>query len=88
MLAVENRNIDAGLKKGEYIDAGLYVNKIYNNGVIEATGDNVGGLIGKNLGKVAAGYNTGAVHTTGENVGGIVGLNEEEGSLTKYLILL
>ena len=85
LIGINSGNIAGGReqknKKGEYIDAGLYVNKIYNNGVIEATGDNVGGLIGKNLGKVVAGYNTGAVHTTGENVGGIVGLNEEEGSL-------
>ena len=85
LIGINSANIIGGREqkneKGEYIDAGLYVNKIYNNGVIEATGDNVGGLIGKNLGKVVAGYNTGAVHTTGENVGGIVGLNEKEGSL-------
>ena len=85
LIGINSGNIAGGREqkneRGEYIDAGLYVNKIYNNGVIEATGDNVGGLIGKNLGKVVAGYNTGAVHTTGSNVGGIVGLNEEEGSL-------
>ena len=92
LIGINSGNIAGGReqknKKGEYIDAGLYVNKIYNNGVIEATGNNVGGLIGKNSGEVAAGYNTGAVHTTGENVGGIgenvggiVGLNEKEGSL-------
>ena len=87
LIGINSGNIAGGREqkneKGEYIDAGLYVNKIYNNGVIEATGDNVGGLIGKNLGKVVAGYNTGAVHTTGKNVGGIVGLNEEEGSLNQ-----
>lgn len=92
LIGINSGNIAGGReqknKEGKYIDAGLYVNKIYNNGVIEATGDNVGGLIGKNLGKVVAGYNTGAVYTTGENVGGIgenvggiVGLNEKEGSL-------
>ena len=92
LIGINSGNIAGGReqknKKGEYIDAGLYVNKIYNNGVIEATGNNVGGLIGKNSGEVVAGYNTGAVHTTGENVGGIgenvggiVGLNEKEGSL-------
>ena len=92
LIGINSGNIAGGREqkneKGEYIDAGLYVNKIYNNGVIEATGNNVGGLIGTNKGKVVAGYNTGAVHTTGENVGGIgenvggiVGLNEKEGSL-------
>ena len=85
LIGINSGDITGGREqkneKGEYIDAGLYVNKIYNNGVIEATGNNVGGLIGTNQGKVVAGYNTGAVHTTGENVGGIVGLNEKEGSL-------
>ena len=85
LIGINSGDITGGREqkneKGEYIDAGLYVNKIYNNGVIEATGNNVGGLIGTNKGKVVAGYNTGAVHTTGENVGGIVGLNEKEGRL-------
>lgn len=89
LIGINSGDITGGREqkneKGEYIDAGLYVNKIYNNGVIEATGNNVGGLIGTNKGKVVAGYNTGAVHTTGENIGGIVGLNDKddkkEGSL-------
>ena len=55
-----------------------YAYKIYNNGVITATGYNIGGLIGSNEanGSLTAGYNTGAINANGStNVGGIIGNN-------------
>ncbi|MBM6727236.1 hypothetical protein, partial [Megamonas funiformis] len=64
--------------EGEFKDT-YYKYQIYNNGTITATGNgsNIGGLIGKNTGKLTAGYNTGNIVASGStNVGGIVGTNE------------
>ena len=72
--------INSGTIMGGRNDANtLYEDKIYNNGVITATGtgSNIGGLIGNNTGSLTAGYNTGAINAeSSTNVGGIVGNNE------------
>ncbi|WP_455264992.1 filamentous hemagglutinin N-terminal domain-containing protein [Phascolarctobacterium sp.] len=66
-----------------------YKYQIYNNGTIQAgsyneetgkitavDGENIGGLLGNNSGKLTAGYNTGVVDAgQSSNVGGIAGTN-------------
>lgn len=66
-----------------------YKYQIYNNGTIQAgsydatngtitagAGENIGGLLGNNSGKLTAGYNTGVVKAEqSSNVGGIAGTN-------------
>lgn len=66
-----------------------YKYQIYNNGTIQAgsydatngtitayAGENIGGLLGNNSGKLTAGYNTGVVKAgQSRNVGGIAGTN-------------
>ena len=64
-----------------------YKYQIYNNGTIQAgsykngtitavPGENIGGLLGNNSGKLTAGYNTGVVDAgQSSNVGGIAGTN-------------
>lgn len=66
-----------------------YKYQIYNNGMIQAgsydatngtitayAGENIGGLLGNNSGKLTAGYNTGVVKAgQSRNVGGIAGTN-------------
>lgn len=66
-----------------------YKYQIYNNGTIQAgsydatngtitavDGENIGGLLGNNIGKLTAGYNTGVVKAEqSSNVGGIAGTN-------------
>lgn len=66
-----------------------YKYQIYNNGTIQAgsydatnstitavDGENIGGLLGNNSGKLTAGYNTGVVKAEqSSNVGGIAGTN-------------
>ena len=66
-----------------------YKYQIYNNGKIQAgsydaasgtitanNGENIGGLLGNNRGKLTAGYNTGVVDAgQSNNVGGIAGTN-------------
>lgn len=64
-----------------------YKYQIYNNGTIQAgsydagtitayAGENIGGLLGNNIGTLTAGYNTGVVKAgQSSNVGGIAGAN-------------
>lgn len=66
-----------------------YKYQIYNNGMIQAgsydatngtitafAGENIGGLLGNNIGTLTAGYNTGVVDAgQSRNVGGIAGTN-------------
>lgn len=66
-----------------------YKYQIYNNGTIQAgsydatngtikafAGENIGGLLGNNIGTLTAGYNTGVVDAgQSSNVGGIAGTN-------------
>ena len=64
-----------------------YKYQIYNNGTIQAgsydagtitayAGENIGGLLGNNIGTLTAGYNTGVVKAgQSSNVGGIAGTN-------------
>lgn len=66
-----------------------YQHQIYNNGTIQVgsynaedgtitarAGENVGGLLGNNIGTLTAGYNTGVVKAgQSSNVGGIAGTN-------------
>lgn len=66
-----------------------YKYQIYNNGTIQAgyydeesgtitavSGENIGGLLGNNIGTLTAGYNTGVVDAKqSSNVGGIAGTN-------------
>lgn len=64
-----------------------YKYQIYNNGTIQAgsydagtitayAGENIGGLLGNNIGTLTAGYNTGVVKAgQSRNVGGIAGTN-------------
>lgn len=64
-----------------------YKYQIYNNGKIQAgsydagtitayAGENIGGLLGNNIGTLTAGYNTGVVKAgQSSNVGGIAGTN-------------
>lgn len=68
-----------------------YKYQIYNNGTIQAgsydatngtitafAGENIGGLLGNNSGKLTAGYNTGVVKAEqSSNVGGIAGINSD-----------
>lgn len=93
LIGVNKADITGGRYTVAGEDAGMYINKIYNNGVInvgtykdengdgkyvfdEQDGNNIGGLIGDNQGRLTAGYNTGAINAAdSENVGGIAGSN-------------
>lgn len=94
LIGVNTGDITGGRETVDDTDAGMYINKIYNNGEIKvgtytdnnqdgtyefqesATGNNIGGLFGTNIGEVTAAYNTGAIVANGsENVGGIAGTN-------------
>lgn len=91
LIGVNKADITGGRYTVAGEDAGMYINKIYNNGVINVgtynnqngdyeftagTGQNIGGLIGDNQGSLTAGYNTGAINASGsKNVGGIAGSN-------------
>lgn len=91
LIGVNKADITGGRYTVAGEDAGMYINKIYNNGVINVgtynnqngdyeftagTGQNIGGLIGDNQGSLTAGYNTGAINASGStNVGGIAGSN-------------
>lgn len=91
LIGVNKADITGGRYTVAGEDAGMYINKIYNNGVINVgtynnqngdyeftagTGSNIGGLIGDNQGSLTAGYNTGAINASGStNVGGIAGSN-------------
>lgn len=91
LIGVNKADITGGRYTVAGEDAGMYINKIYNNGVINVgtynnqngdygftagTGSNIGGLIGDNKGSLTAGYNTGAINASGStNVGGIAGSN-------------
>ena len=75
LIGINSGSITGGRDEGD----NYYKYHISNNGNIVGTGNNVGGLIGRNenAGKITAAYNTGAV-TGKENVGGIVGSNAGE----------
>lgn len=94
LIGVNKADITGGRYTVTGEDAGMYINKIYNNGVInvgtykdedgdgkyvfyEQAGSNIGGLIGDNQGgSLTAGYNTGAINAkNSSNVGGIAGRN-------------
>lgn len=74
---------------GRDVNNNYYQHQIYNNGTIQAgsynaesgtitagAGENIGGLLGANSGKLTAGYNTGVVKAgQSSNVGGIAGTN-------------
>ena len=69
------------IEGGRDADNTYYKYKVYNNGQVTGTNQNVGGLIGYNNGSLTAAYNTGSV--TGRfnsgsaiNVGGVVGYNK------------
>lgn len=75
LIGINSGTIEGGRDEASH----YYKYQIYNNGTITATGNgsNIGGLIGKNTGKLTAGYNTGNIVASGStNVGGIVGTNE------------
>lgn len=82
--------INHGVITGERdVNNNYYQHQIYNNGTIQAgsydatngkitavDGENIGGLLGNNRGKLTAGYNTGVVDAgQSSNVGGIAGTN-------------
>lgn len=86
----ENGNLTA--KADSYYKYKIYNNGVINvgtwndgnsNGKVDAgeiilggNGNNIGGLIGDNQGRLTAGYNTGAINAAdSENVGGIAGSN-------------
>lgn len=94
LIGVNKADITGGRYTVTGEDAGMYINKIYNNGIInvgtykdkdgdgkyvfyEQAGSNIGGLIGDNQGgSLTAGYNTGAINAkNSSNVGGIAGRN-------------
>lgn len=77
LIGINSGKITGSRAQGEN-NLEYYAYKIYNNGVITATGSNIGGLIGSNeqKGSLTAGYNTGAIKAgNSSNVGGIVGNN-------------
>ena len=77
LIGINSGKITGGRAQGAN-NLEYYAYKIYNNGVITATGSNIGGLIGSNEanGSLTAGYNTGAINANGStNVGGIIGNN-------------
>ena len=77
LIGINSGKITGSRAQGEN-NLEYYAYKIYNNGVITATGSNIGGLIGSNEanGSLTAGYNTGAINANGStNVGGIIGNN-------------
>lgn len=82
---------DVGGLIGKNLKAGT-LDAAYNTGTVTATGDNVGGIVGTNEGKVSQVFNTimtpevsraAAGDVLGaNNVGGIVGTNTDTGELT------
>lgn len=74
LIGQNNGTITGGRDEND----GYYKYQIYNNGTITVTGtgENIGGLFGKNSAEVKAAYNTGAIMADGStNVGGIAGTN-------------